>query len=92
MTGSFAQHVVTLDMAGLEDLRGGEMYYQAHTADNPGGEIRGQLETEFVATETAFMVLSPAEQPTPVDSTAYGSAIVSRDGLRNMVRVGFCGW
>lgn len=42
-SGSFTE-TVTLSDAQIKDLREGNYYVNIHTSNNPGGEIRGQLE------------------------------------------------
>jgi len=43
-TSSPATGTATLTEAQAQDLLGGKMYVNVHTAANPGGEIRGQVE------------------------------------------------
>ncbi len=43
--GTFTESV-TLTDAQVQDLRAGKYYVNFHTAANPGGEIRGQLEAK----------------------------------------------
>lgn len=49
LTGSLASPIsgdVTLTSAQVGDLMAGKWYFNIHTAANPGGEIRGQLDQQ----------------------------------------------
>lgn len=59
----------------LEALQAGEIYINVHTADNPGGEIRGQLNIDDNLTFDTW--LSGAQETPPVVSVAQGFAAVS---------------
>ena len=43
VTASPIKGGATLTAAQMADLQAGKMYYNVHTAANPGGEIRGQM-------------------------------------------------
>lgn len=68
---------VGLDSARLSDLLKGEWYFNVHTAANPGGEIRGQIQTSL-RKSYAFELCGAQEAP-PVSSAAYGAGMVSVD-------------
>lgn len=70
---------VTLTMAQETDLLNGLFYFNFHTAANPGGEIRGQIEfydQSFVMTKTGLPLSGMQEVPT-TPSTATGTGDVS---------------
>jgi hypothetical protein len=52
----------------------GELYYNAHTAANPSGAIRGQLDVPGTARLTA---LDGAQETPPVTTDAFGAGILS---------------
>ena len=61
--------------AYLDALRAGNIYINVHTADNPGGEIRGQLTLDNNLTFDTW--LSGGQETPPVTSAASGFAAVS---------------
>lgn len=61
----------------------GTLYQNAHTAANPGGEVRGQLDAPG---DTRFTVLTGAEEVPPVATTARGAAAFSVDAATGVVR------
>ena len=64
-----------LDAAGIDRLLAGGLYVNAHTAANPGGEIRGQiLPEDFVL---HFTDLGGSASVPRVDSLAIGHAAVT---------------
>jgi hypothetical protein len=67
--GSFTNLVLSLDSATVALLLAGNTYVNVHTAQNPAGEIRGQIGFPGYAT-TSY--LSGAQQPSPVSSPASG--------------------
>jgi len=68
---------VPLDSARISDLVRGDWYFNVHTAANPGGEIRGQIQTNL-RKSYAFELCGTQEVP-PNNSTAYGAGMVSID-------------
>jgi len=65
----------TLDSDGIDDLLAAGLYLNAHTAMNPGGELRAQiLPEDFVL---HFTALSGANDVPPVDTAASGRAGVT---------------
>ncbi|MEM1160700.1 MAG: spondin domain-containing protein [Pseudomonadota bacterium] len=80
--------VLTLNPAGsgdfVEEALDGNLYFNIHTADFGGGEIRGQLDTVFENTTdgTGTIVitgsLDAAQEPGPLsDSEAFGTGTVT---------------
>jgi len=69
--------VVPLDSARISDLVKGEWYFNVHTAANPNGEIRGQIQTNL-RKSYAFELCGTQEVP-PNSSIAYGAGMVSID-------------
>ncbi|MCB9267650.1 MAG: CHRD domain-containing protein [Lewinellaceae bacterium] len=69
-TGSDAQPL-TDDL--IKELLAGNIYVNVHTADNPGGEIRGQV---LPSSGTAFTAKLTGEQENPaVDTEAKGAGV-----------------
>lgn len=67
----------TLDDDGINALLAAGLYVNAHTAENPGGELRGQILPDgFVL---SFTELSGGNEPQPVDSIGSGRAAVTID-------------
>lgn len=64
----------TLTSAQLTSWQNGNLYVNVHTAANPGGEIRGQLNVSSPTTLTT--ALSGANEATPTPSTATGTGAV----------------
>jgi hypothetical protein len=54
------------------------LYYNAHTAANSGGEIRGQIDKPEKA---IFATLTGAQETPPVTTTAFGAGILSLDDI-----------
>jgi len=61
----------TLSVAQLATLAAGGLYFNAHSAAYPGGEIRGQI-----GRSVAFARLSGAEEVPPTSSLATGTGIL----------------
>ena len=61
--------------AYIDALRAGNIYINVHTADNPGGEIRGQLTLDNNLTFDTW--LSGGQETPPATSAAAGLAAVS---------------
>ena len=69
-------------------LLSGDTYINIHTAANPGGEIRGQLSRILLDT-----VLTGAnERPTPIATTAFGSARVALLGHALSFQIDYSGF
>jgi hypothetical protein len=64
----------TLTDAQVTSLKSGEMYFNAHTPANPGGEIRGQIGRDV----RNAVLTGPEEVPTNA-STATGKGVVIID-------------
>jgi hypothetical protein len=71
--GSDWTGTVTLSAANATALQNGKTYLNAHTAANPGGEIRGQAVVPVVTRITA--VLNGAQEVPPNPSTATGTGV-----------------
>ncbi len=70
---------VTLTMSQEEDLLNGLLYFNFHTAANPGGELRGQIEfydQSFIMTK-AGLPLNGAQEVPANASAATGTGDVS---------------
>lgn len=61
--GSFetANNTFTLDDEQIAALRAGDLYVNVHTANNPGGELRGQLLDAPNSAPSAVSLTSPAD-------------------------------
>lgn len=68
---------VPLDSARLSDFVNGDWYFNVHTASNPAGEIRGQIQSNL-RKNYAFELCSAQEVPAN-NSTAYGAGAISID-------------
>lgn len=70
-----------IDKALGDEIAGnpGNFYINVHTTQNPGGEIRGQLTQLGDATLLFAELRGSNERPTPNNSTAVGSALVTID-------------
>jgi CHRD domain len=64
----------TLTSAQVASLKAGEMYFNAHTQTNPGGEIRGQI-----GRDVRTAALSGAQEVPVNASTATGKGVVIID-------------
>ncbi len=60
----------------LQDMLDGNIYLNIHTATNPGGEIRGQLQFDAKLSHDAFLNVEQ-EMPAPTGSDAKGLAWAS---------------
>lgn len=61
----------------------GNLYFNAHTTANAGGEIRGQLDREGTV---RFATLTGAQETPPVTTTAFGAGALSVDESTGRVR------
>ncbi|MEQ1745669.1 MAG: CHRD domain-containing protein [Saprospiraceae bacterium] len=68
---------VALDSARISDLIKGDWYFNVHTAANPSGEIRGQIQSNL-RKSYAFELCGAQEVPS-TNSTGYGAGMVSID-------------
>ena len=69
-----------LSQANLAKFLDGHYYVNVHTADNPNGEIRGQIRLE---TDHAFVaILDGAQEVPPIITSAVGIVVI--DVYRNM--------
>ena len=77
--GSFpaASNTFTVTPAFADSLRNGLVYVNIHSADNPDGELRGQLGTDV---DTLPFALSGDNEVPPVDTDATGFGTVTLDG------------
>lgn len=86
LTATF--HGITYGGNKLTLLQGGA-YYNVHSAQFPTGEIRGQLIAQpkrLVASFTAAQE-QVAGNPNPINSSAYGAAVMTYDPVANHVSV-----
>jgi len=60
----------------IADFSAGNLYFNAHTTANPGGEIRGQLDNTGTV---KFASLAGAQETPPTTSTAVGAGILAVD-------------
>ena len=77
----------TLRQSLADSLRAGLVYVNVHTANNPGGAIRGQLQ----ATETYTARLASENEVPPVDAPGTGSATAELSGTDLVVTGSFSG-
>ena len=75
--GFFMSSAVAVDSILKIRLLANELYFNVHTAANPGGEIRGQIESNVRST-FGFDLCSAQEVP-PNSSTGIGAGLVSVD-------------
>ncbi len=73
--GFYMNPAVAVDSTMLLSLLNNELYFNIHTAANPGGEIRGQIETN-VRHSYGFDLCGAQEVP-PNNSAAIGAGLVS---------------
>ena len=66
-----------LTAAQTAAFNAGDFYYNAHTAANPGGEIRGQLDR---GGDIRVAALDAAQEVPPTGSSAFGAGILAVDG------------
>jgi hypothetical protein len=75
---------ITLSADDLADLQAGNFYVNVHTAANPPGEIRGQIEA-FTPTANFNAVLAGSNEVPPVDTNASGVALFGLNSDMNML-------
>lgn len=68
---------VPISSATLTDMINGQLYFNVHTAANPTGEIRGQIQTNL--RKAYAFDLCAGQETSPNNSTAYGAGMVSID-------------
>lgn len=64
----------TLNSTQLSDLRGGNLYFNAHTVANAGGEIRGQI-----GRTVRFAAMDGSQEVPPTGAAATGSGFAALD-------------
>jgi hypothetical protein len=72
-----------LPAANAADFADGLLYYNVHTAENPAGEIRGQI--DMTPTEISFASLDNTQETTPSLSTARGFGILAFDSVTDRI-------
>jgi hypothetical protein len=65
-----------LEVAQRTAFTAGDLYFNAHTAANPNGEIRGQLDKTGAI---RFAAMSGAQETPAVTTTAFGTAVFAVD-------------
>ncbi len=66
-----------LSRSELDSLKAGELYFNVHTATNPGGEFRGQISVKDSVRATSS--LSGTNEIPSVDSVGSGAGILTVD-------------
>ena len=91
--GSPKMGVWNYDESDEAMILGGLTYFNIHSAANPGGEIRGQIEPISRRTINFTAALDGAQEVPPVATTATGTASVTLDLNANTLsyRVDFTG-
>lgn len=82
---------LTLTPAQVAAFADGLIYVNIHTAEFPGGELRGQVLGEIVAQPFGAALTGAAERPTPVATPATGLAGLALDGDRLAFEIGYRG-
>ena len=77
--------VFPLSVANRVKLIAGNLYINLHTPTNPGGEIRGQVNSTI--REGLVAILCAGQEPTANTSTAVGAAAISVNRLKTDVAV-----
>ncbi|MEP6902269.1 MAG: CHRD domain-containing protein [Actinomycetota bacterium] len=87
--GSVVNSTFAVTPAQVADLKAGNMYFNIHTVNNPGGEIRGQItvDSPFIA------YMDNNQENPPTASTARGSGAVSLNaaGTQALVTMNWSG-
>jgi hypothetical protein len=78
---------VTLTAEQVNHLKSGKTYANIHTAANGGGEIRGQI----APAQIAVSLSGAAERPTPVNTTATASGILTLIGNQLTYDINYSG-
>jgi len=82
--GFFMSTAVAVDSTLLADLLANRLYFNVHTAANPGGEIRGKIESNVRSTY-GFDLCGTQEVPAN-NSRGIGAGLVSLDRTRTSLR------
>ena len=83
--GHFMVTDAVLDADGLALYDAGELYFNVHTNDHPGGELRGQIAPDSVA--VVFSALSGSQQIPELQSAASGVAATTFHGASGRLTV-----
>ncbi len=75
--------VLTADQ--ITAFQAGNLYFNAHTAANPGGDIRGQIDKNGTA---RFASMDSAQETTGSTSTAFGAGALVVDTTTTVGKVG----
>jgi hypothetical protein len=78
----------TLTDDQLAALQAGELYFNVHTAANPGGEIRGQITIQGGVT-AGLASLNSAQETPPNASTATGRGVIVFDSTTREVLIAY---
>jgi hypothetical protein len=71
-----------LDASQRSAFSSDSLYYNVHTAANPGGEIRGQLDKTGTL---GFAALNGEQETPPVATSGFGAGLVAVDGTTGEV-------
>ncbi|MCL5095996.1 MAG: CHRD domain-containing protein [Candidatus Omnitrophica bacterium] len=71
---------VTLTPDQLTDVIAGMTYVNIHTANNPAGEIRGQILPQSTGIPLSAAISAAAEIPPPTATTGSGEGLLSLEG------------
>jgi len=82
-SGSVVNATFAVTAQQVADLKAGLMYFNIHTANNTGGEIRGQLfvDSPFIA------YMNGGQENPPVNTSARGAGVVSLNSATNQALV-----
>jgi hypothetical protein len=78
----------TLTQAQFDALLAGELYFNVHTAANPGGEIRGQIDVSG-GVNAAVTSLSGAQEVPPVITNATGRGTLVVDEVTRDIIIAY---
>jgi Cu/Zn superoxide dismutase len=82
-SGTIPEQTFAISSAQVTQLREGRFYFNIHTANFSGGEIRGQILLAPVRRYTA--TFSGSQEVPPVGSAGTGSGAVVLDGLEEQI-------